>query len=53
MGEVPKLNNLAYFFGCGVDYLPSSYLSLPLVATYKCKAVWEPVVERIRKKLAG
>ena len=27
--EVPELNNLAQFFGCGVDYVPSSYLGLP------------------------
>jgi len=53
IGEVPELNNLAQFFGCGVDYLPSSYLGLPLGATYKCKLVWDPVVERFWKKLAG
>ena len=61
IGEVPELNNLAYFFGCDVDYLPSSYLSLLLGATfffflgatYKCQAIWELVVERFRKKLIG
>jgi len=53
IGEVPKLNNSAHFFGCSVDYLPSSNLGLPLGATYKCKAVWEPVVERFQKKLSG
>ena len=26
-------------YPCGVDYLPSSYLGLPLGASYKCKAV--------------
>ena len=39
ISEVLDLNNLAHFFGCGVDYLPSSYLSLPLGAIYKCKAI--------------
>ena len=53
IGKVPELNNLAQFFGCGADYLPSSYLGLPLGASYKCKAVWDPVVDRFRKKLAG
>ena len=47
--EVPELNSLAQFFGCGVDFLPSSYLGLPLGATFKSKAVWDPVVERFRK----
>ena len=37
----------------GVDFPPSSYLGLPLGATFKSKAVWDPVVERFRKKLAG
>jgi len=53
ISEVPELNNLAHFFGCGVDYLPSSHLGLHLGATYKCKGLWEPVLERFRKKLAG
>ena len=52
IGEVSELNNLAQFFGCGLDYIPSSYLGLPSRATYKCKVVWEPMVERFQKKLA-
>ena len=53
VGEVPKLNNLAQFFGCVIDSLPSSYFGLPLGASFKSKVVWDPVVERFRKKLAG
>ena len=53
VGEVTELNYLAQFFGCGVDSLPSSYLGLPLGASFKSKAVRDPVVERFRKKLAG
>jgi len=49
-GEVPELNHLAHFFCCGVDYLHLSYLDLALWATYKCKAVWELVLERFQKK---
>jgi len=52
VGEVPDLNNLAQFFGCGVDFLPSSYLGLALGASFKSKMVWESVVERFQKKLA-
>ena len=33
--------------------LSSSYLGLPLGASFKSKVVWEPVVERFRKKLVG
>jgi len=39
IGEVPNVNVLAHFFGYGVDYLPSSYLVLPLGTSYKSKAV--------------
>ena len=53
VGEVPNVHNLARFFGCGVEYLPSSYLGLPLGASYKSIAVWNLVVERFHKKLAG
>ena len=53
IGEVPNVNALAQFFGCKVDYLPSSYLGLPLGASYKSKAVWDPLVERFHKRLAG
>jgi len=52
-GEVPELNNLAQLFDCGVDSLPSSYLGLPLGASFKSKVVLETIVERFRKKLAG
>ena len=52
VGEAPELNNLAQFFGCDVDSLPSSYFGLPLGASFKSKVVWESVVERLRKKLA-
>ena len=45
------MNNLAHFFGCGIDYPQSSCHSLPLGATYKFKPVWEPEVERFRHKI--
>ena len=35
VGEVPNVQDLARFFGCGVEFLPSSYLGLPLGASYK------------------
>jgi len=44
---------LADFFGCGVGYLPSSYLSLPLDVSYKSKAIWDPIVKSFHKRLVG
>jgi len=53
IGKVPIVHVLARFFGCGVDYLPSSYLGLPLSAPYKSIAVWDLAVTRFHKRLAG
>jgi len=52
VGDVPNVHVLARFFGCGVDYPPSSYLGLPLGAPYKSIVIWDPVVERFHKRLA-
>jgi len=53
ISEVPNVHVLASFFGCGVAYLTSSYLGLPRGASYKSKAVWDPIIERFHKRLAG
>ena len=53
IGEVPDLPQLALFFECGVDSLPSTYLGLPLGVSYKSKIVWEPVIEKFHRRLAG
>ena len=53
IGEVPNLYQLAQFFGCGIDVLPSTYLGLPLGASFNCKSVWELVVEKFQRRLAG
>jgi len=50
--EVPNLHFLASFFGCEVSVLPSTYLGLPLGASFKSIAVWDLVVERFQKRLA-
>ena len=53
IGEVPNIHLLARFFGCEVCALPSTYLGLPLEASFKSIAVWDPIVERFHKRLAG
>lgn len=50
IGEVPELLHLVHSFDYEVKYLPS-YLGLPLGASYKGIAVWEPVMERPHKRL--
>ena len=53
IGEIPNIHHLASFFHCGISALPSIYLGLPLGASFKSKAVWDPGVERFQKRLVG
>ena len=38
--------------GCRVGKLPTSYLGLPLSASFKSLRVWDVVEERVRKRLS-
>lgn len=38
---------------CKQGKLPTSFLRLPLGATYKQKEVWNPMIERMQKHLNG
>lgn len=53
VGSGVDLSSLAEGWGCKVGYLPTSYLGLPLGASFKLTSVWEPVIERFEKKLSG
>ena len=52
VGVVSNLDLLAMVLGCGLEFLPTSYLGLPLGAKYFSEALWNPVVDRYSKKLA-
>ncbi|XP_077232692.1 uncharacterized protein LOC143870071 [Tasmannia lanceolata] len=43
--------DLAKILGCKLDHLPSSYLGLPLGFGRPNKSLWDPIVERIEKRL--
>jgi hypothetical protein len=53
VGHVPNVAVLAGYMGCRVSSLPMSYLGLPLGAGFKQKDVWNNVVEKMEKRLAG
>ncbi|RVW34912.1 putative ribonuclease H protein [Vitis vinifera] len=50
VGRVNDIEDLALELGCKVGGLPSSYLGLPLGASFKSEAVWDCVEERFRKR---
>jgi hypothetical protein len=53
VGNVDNVEGLADIMGCGVSSLPMKYLGLPLGASFKAKSIWNEVVEKIERRLAG
>uniref|UniRef100_A0A2N9IN79 DUF3752 domain-containing protein n=1 Tax=Fagus sylvatica TaxID=28930 RepID=A0A2N9IN79_FAGSY len=53
VGEVPFFEELVGILGCHTASLPMKYLGLPLGATYKETSIWNPIIERMEKHLAG
>ena len=47
--HLDEMNMINYKVGC----LPMSYLGMPLGAHYKDPSIWNPIIERMEKKLAG
>ena len=45
IGEVNNVHVLAELLGCRVGTLPMTYLGVP--------SIWNPVLEKIKRKLAG
>ena len=50
---VGNLDALARILCCKVGCLPMSYLGMHLGAHYKNSSIWNPIIERMEKKLAG
>jgi hypothetical protein len=53
VGEVPFLEELADILGCQTSTLPMKYLGLPLGAKFKSLDIWNPIVEKMERRLAG
>ena len=53
VGEVGNLDALARILCCKVGRLPMSYLGMPLGAHFKYALIWNPILKRVEKKLAG
>nr|XP_018625476.1 uncharacterized protein LOC108944689 [Nicotiana tomentosiformis] len=51
--QLTYLKQVLQWFQCNVGSLPITYLGLPLGASYKDTTVWNPVIERVEKRLAG
>ena len=52
IGEVPNVYVLVEILGCRIGSLPMTYLGMPLGASHKSPTIWNPLLEKIERKLA-
>jgi hypothetical protein len=52
VGTVHGINELAQVIGGRITTLPMKYLGLPLGARYKSKEIWNPILEKMERRLA-
>jgi len=53
VGEVGNVDALATILRYRVGSLPMKYLGMPLGTPFKTASVWNPILERMEKKLSG
>ncbi len=53
VGEVLDLSRLAALLSCKIGSTPLNYLGMPLGAPYKPLSMWDPILEKIKRRLAG
>ena len=53
VGMVHNLDLLLNVLGCKQGTLPMKYLGFPLGAKFKDKTIWNPILEKIERRLAG
>jgi hypothetical protein len=53
VGVVAGLHELAELLSCRIGSLPLQYLGIPLGASYKALGIWNPIIEKIERRLAG
>ena len=53
VGAVYNFDLLMVVLGRKQGFLPMKYLGLPLGAKYKDKAIWNPILEKMERKLAS
>ena len=53
VGMLDNLDLLLIVLGCKQGTLPMKYLGVPLGAKFKDKAIWNPILEKIERRLAG
>ena len=52
VGEDNNLDALANILQCRVGSLPMKYLGMPLGTSFKTTSIWNPILEKMKKKLS-
>ena len=50
---MPNFHELVEIIGCRESALPLKYLGLPLGASFKDKSIWNPILEKMERRLAS
>ena len=53
VGQVYSIELSVDVLGCKLGLLPMRYLGLPLGAKFKEKSIWNPIMEKVGKRLVG
>ena len=53
VGAIPNMDLLMAILGCKQGFLPMKYLGLPLGAKFKDKSIWNPILEKMERKLTS
>ena len=53
VGDVPNLHELVEIFGCRESALPLKYLGLLFGVSFKDKTIWNPILEKMERRLVS
>ena len=53
VGVIPNIEILVDALGCKQGTLPFKYLTIPLGAKFKEKTIWNPILDKMERRLAG
>ena len=53
VGMVPNIADMVDVLGCKQGSFPMQYLGLPLDANVRDRSVWNPIIEKVERRLAG
>ena len=53
VGVIPNIVDMVDVLGCKQGSFPMKYLDLPLGANIKDRSIWNPIIEKVERRLAS